>query len=310
MGTPAFAVPSLEIILRSGYHIAAVVTAPDKPAGRGLKTQCSPIKTCALQHKIPVLQPVNLKDESFLKELQEINPNLQIVVAFRMLPESVWAFPNFGTINLHASILPNYRGAAPINWAIINGETETGATTFFLNNQIDTGDIIDRIKLPISPTETAGELHDILMLKGAELLISTIKKIESNETITQAQNHFNLTRLSSAPKIFKQHCKIDWNQPVEQIYNLIRGLNPSPAAFTELISPKNISFNLKILQSDLVNINSSTPFGTVEVNNNHLQIWGKNGFLKITELQLSGKKRMTTSEFLNGFNIDSNWKVL
>ncbi|MEI8201789.1 MAG: methionyl-tRNA formyltransferase [Bacteroidota bacterium] len=304
MGTPDFAVPSLELLVKSGHTISAVITSPDKPAGRGLNLHFSPIKILAQQYSIPILQPPNLKDESFLNQLKKINPDLQVVVAFRMLPELVWSLPKWGTINLHASLLPNYRGAAPINWAIINGETETGATTFFLNNQIDTGDIIDNFTIPILPDETAGELYKTLMLKGADLLLSTVTKIiEGNVKRTQQNIQLNFPA-KTAPKIFKNDCRINWNQSVENIYNFIRGLSPYPTAFTEIISHNNTSQFIKIYSSIFEKTNDYLPYGTIITDNETLKITGNDGDITIKELQLNGKKRMFTSEFLKGFKFD------
>ncbi len=310
MGTPDFAVPSLEKLIHAGYQILAVITAPDKPSGRGLVVQCSPVKKVALQHNIPVLQPTNLKDQDFINQLQQINPDLQVVVAFRMLPKVVWDLPKFGTINLHASLLPDYRGAAPINWAIINGETQTGATTFFLNDQIDTGDIIDQITIPISPNETAGELHDTLMNEGASLVLSTVRKIEENKINRLAQTEVDIRKIQLAPKIFKENCKINWHQNVESIHNFIRGLSPYPAAFFQLISPDNVAFQTKVFKTEYTHTNvNEIPGSIVSISKNRIDISGKDGIVSILELQLSGKKRMLTLEFLKGFGLDSRWKA-
>ncbi len=310
MGTPDFAVPSLEALIKAGHQISAVITSPDKPAGRGLNLRLSPVKIIAQQYNIPVLQPTNLKDESFLNQLKEINPDLQVVVAFRMLPEAVWSLPKYGTINLHASLLPNYRGAAPINWAIINGECETGATTFFLNNQIDTGDIIDSIKIPVSENQTAGELHDILMVEGAVLLEKTISQIADENVIRVQQLLKPDAQLKPAPKINKETCRINWDQEVEIIHNHIRGLSPYPTAFTELISPENIPFLIKIYKSTFIKKQINLPFGSIsKCDNNSLEIAGKDGWIIIKELQLSGKKRMFISDFLKGFGLNEAWKA-
>ncbi|MGZ3927285.1 MAG: methionyl-tRNA formyltransferase, partial [Mucilaginibacter sp.] len=235
MGTPEFAVTSLDALIKAGSEIVGVVTAPDKPAGRGQKLNVSAVKQYALDNNLRVLQPEKLKNEEFLEELRSLNADLQVVVAFRMLPEAVWNMPSKGTINLHASLLPQYRGAAPINWVLINGEKESGVTTFFLKHEIDTGDILFTEKVTLTGHETAGELHDRLMYKGAGLLVKTVKGVESGRYSEHPQAELSTgTELKNAPKIFKEDCKIDWNQPAEKVYNLIRGLSPYPTAFTIL----------------------------------------------------------------------------
>lgn len=297
MGTPDFAVPSLEILIENKYNIVAVITAPDKPAGRGLKIQTSPVKDIALKYAIPVLQPTSLKDASFVEELKSYNANLQIVVAFRMLPESVWNMPEIGTFNLHASLLPQYRGAAPINWAIMNGEKETGCTTFFLQHEIDTGDILFAEKETIAEDDNFEELYNRLKIKGGSLVLKTVIAIEQ-ESYTPMPQQFS-TALKSAPKIHKETCKIDWTKPAEEVRNFIRGLSPYPAAWTE--------FNgkiLKIFKTKISSENNSKSPGEIESDNkSYIHFHTSNGVLSILELQLEGKKRMTVEEFLRGNKI-------
>lgn len=295
MGTPDFALPSLRIIHEAGYGIAAVITAPDKPAGRGLNLKQSPIKKYALEHGLKVLQPEKLKSPEFLEELKALHANLQIVVAFRMLPEVVWNMPSLGTFNLHASLLPQYRGAAPINWAIINGEKETGATTFFLQHEIDTGEIIFQESLPIATNETAGEIHDKLSLMGAELVWKTVKAIEDGNAPSIPQN--TSSNLKHAPKIFREDCKIDWNKTAIEIHNHIRGLSPFPGAWT-----MHEGKVVKVYRSQLTTNNEelTTDSGTIIQHENHLYVACKDALLEITELQTEGKKRMEVTAFLKG----------
>lgn len=300
MGTPAFAVASLEALLTAGCDIVGVVTAPDKPAGRGKKMSESAVKQYALDNGLKLLQPVKLKDPEFIASLKALKADLQVVVAFRMLPEIVWNMPPKGTINLHASLLPQYRGAAPINWAIINGEKETGVTTFFLKHEIDTGDILYTEKVTLTGTETAGELHDRLMQKGAGLLVKTVKSIEGNKYNEHPQEQLAQgAELKHAPKIFKDDCLIDFNQPVEQVYNLIRGLSPSPAAFTML--------NDKVLKIYNATYEPGEPGisagGFVTNHKTHLKFAARDGFICVTDLQLEGKKRMGIEEFLRGVRL-------
>jgi methionyl-tRNA formyltransferase len=294
MGTPDFAVPSLKILIENNYNVVGVITAPDKPAGRGLQSRISPIKKFAIERELDILQPEKLKSESFINELKSLNADLQVVVAFRMLPEVVWSMPPLGTFNLHASLLPQYRGAAPINWAIINGEKETGATTFFLQQQIDTGKIIFRDKIAIRNDETAGELHDELMVTGANLVLKTVKAIEQKNYTLQEQPIGN--NLKTAPKIFTETCKIDFKKPVNTIYNLIRGLSPYPAAFT-FFQDKI----LKIYKANKIEQPHSNLVGEIITDNKtFFRIAASNGFIEIEELQLEGKKRMNVIDFLNG----------
>lgn len=303
-GTPGFAVASLELLVDSGFHIVAVVTAPDKPAGRGLKEKVSPVKEFALLHGIPVLQPVNMKDPQFHDQLKSYRPDLQIVIAFRMMPKLVWALPPLGTFNLHASLLPQYRGAAPINRAVINGEHETGVTTFFLNEQIDTGKILLSEKLAIGPNETSGELHDRLMQAGAEIVLKTVERIVSGEIDEIHQDSLigDPSELKQAPKIFKEDCRIDWDRDVSAIHNFIRGLSPHPGAFTELQMPDGRTEGLKIFRAVPEQIDPhGLPGEFFTDGKNVLKVGAKNGFVHLVELQLSGRKTMNNGDFLRGF---------
>jgi len=294
MGTPEFAVPSLKILLQNNCNVVAVITAPDKPQGRGQKLEPSPVKACALQHNVPVLQPTNLKSPAFIEELKSYQANLQIVVAFRMLPEIVWNMPPLGTFNLHASLLPQYRGAAPINWAIINGEKETGITTFFLKHEIDTGSIIFQEKEPIHDTDDVGLLYERLMHKGAQLVLKTVKAIETGSYPAIPQP-LNVT-IKHAPKIFKETCAIQWNQRSEQIRNFVRGLSPYPTAWT-VIEGKTF----KIYRVGKAASNAVAEPGAVATDNkNYLHIKNTDGWTSIEELQPEGKKRMTIQEFFRG----------
>ncbi len=294
MGTPDFAVPSLNILIENGYDVCAVITAPDKPAGRGKKLQSSPVKKAAEAHDIPVLQPTNLKSPEFNRELSALGANLFIVVAFRMLPEMVWNMPEIGTFNLHASLLPDYRGAAPINWAIINGEKETGASTFFLKHEIDTGDILLQSKLPITDGMTAGELHDRLMIDGAELVLETVKGIETNSLTPQAQVISGEPK--HAPKIFKEDMIIDWDQETKSVNDFIRGLSPYPCA-QALINEKYF----KIPGARISERTDITDPGTIWSDGKQkLEIATKDGWIEVLEIQAPGKKRMSTLDFLNG----------
>lgn len=294
MGTPEFAVPSLDILVKNGFNIACVVTVPDKPQGRGLKLSQSEVKKYALEHNLPILQPEKLKDEKFIKYLEELSPDIIVVVAFRILPREVYSLAKLGAFNLHASLLPKYRGAAPINWAIINGETKTGVTTFFLDDKVDTGNIIFQEEVDINSDETAGDLHDKLMQIGANLVLKTVRAILNNDAPRIQQSDLKAT---PAPKIFKEHCKIDWNNPMEKIHNLIRGLSPYPAAFTTYKGKI-----IKIYKSEKTNTKVDLLPGSVLVTKEDLFIACNDSYLKIIELQLEGKKRLKTEEFLRGFN--------
>jgi len=301
MGTPEFAVPSLEILLQHQYNVVAVVTAPDKPQGRGQKIVYSPVKECALRYNIPVLQPTNLKSPAFIEELKGYQANLQIVVAFRMLPEVVWNMPALGTFNLHGSLLPQYRGAAPIHWAVINGEKETGVTTFFLKHEIDTGSIIFQEKEPIHDNDTVGTLYERLMQKGSLLVLKTVQAIEQGNypSIPQVEN----IPIKHAPKIFKETCEINWNQPTVSIRNFVRGLNPYPAAWT-IINGKTFKiFNVKNQDSGIENPESVIRNPASEFitdNKTYLYFKTSDGWISIEELQPEGKKRMTIQDFFRG----------
>lgn len=299
MGTPDFAVASLDALIKAGFDVVGVVTAPDKPAGRGQKINESAVKKYALVNNLNILQPVKLKDEVFLDELKSLKADLQVVVAFRMLPEVVWNMPPKGTINLHASLLPQYRGAAPINWAILNGEKESGVTTFFLKHEIDTGDIILAEKVTISNEMTAGELHDQLMVIGADLLVKTVKSIQDDTYKEKPQDSFDETVLKHAPKIFKNDCEINWQQTTSQIHNHIRGLSPYPTAFTHINGKM-----LKIFRASTeISKHQITPGSFLTDNKNYLKFATADGFISLQEIQLEGKKRMQTEEFLRGVNL-------
>jgi methionyl-tRNA formyltransferase len=297
MGTPQFAVASLDALITAGCDVVAVITAPDKPAGRGQKVNESAVKQYAVANHLKVLQPEKLKNPDFLKELEALKADLQVVVAFRMLPEVVWNMPSKGTINLHASLLPQYRGAAPINWAIINGEKESGVTTFFLTHDIDTGHILFTEKVTLKGTETAGDLHDWLMNKGAGLLVKTVKGIESGRYSQHPQDHFTEgVTLKHAPKIFKEDCLLDFNQPAEHVYNRIRGLSPSPTAYTTINDKV-----LKIYNATFEVIEPGVSAGAfVTDNKTHLKFAATDGYVSVTDVQLEGKKRMGIEEFLRG----------
>lgn len=304
MGTPEFAVPCLDILIKNHYDVVGVVTVPDKPAGRGQQMQESAVKKFAVANGLKVLQPLKLKDPEFIKELKNLNADLQIVVAFRMLPEEVWNMPKLGTYNLHGSLLPKYRGAAPINWAIINGETESGVTTFKLKHEIDTGSTLFQEKVKISETTTAGDLHDELMKVGAELILKTVKAVESGNIDLKKQDD---SLAIHAPKIFKDTCKIDWSKTPKEIYNLIRGLSPYPAAFTEFKDANGNTLSLKIFSSTKEEGAVSKTNGYVTSDNKtFLKVACNGGFISIKELQLQGKKKMTTEEFLRGYRFPEN----
>lgn len=296
MGTPEFAVPSLEILVGSKFNVVAVITAPDKPQGRGQKLVASPVKECALKYNIPVLQPTNLKSPEFLEELKSYKANLQIVVAFRMLPEVVWAMPSIGTFNLHASLLPQYRGAAPINWAIMNGEKETGVTTFFLKQEIDTGSIIFQEKDPIHDSDNVGSLYDRLMKKGSQLVLKTVNAIEAGDypSVPQPKG----IEIKHAPKIFKETCQINWNQSTTQIINFVRGLSPYPGAWT-ILNEKTYKV-FKIQHSTFKNQKSKLTGEFETDNKNYLYVKASDGWVSVIEFQPEGKKRMSVEEFFRG----------
>lgn len=307
MGTPDFAVLPLKKIVEAGYEVVGVVTNPDKPAGRGQKLQESAVKKYARENGLKILQPEKFRNELFLQELAGLKADLQLVVAFKMLPEVVWNMPPLGTVNLHASLLPDYRGAAPINWAIINGEKETGVTTFLLKHEIDSGNIVYQQKVWISETMTAGELHDELMEVGAELLLKTVDALESGKASFIEQTQLLEGREPiGAPKIFKDDMKIDWTQDVHSVYNRIRGLSPFPTAWTELIHNETEAvLPVKIFKTEKIVQEHPHPTGTIVSDGKKtLDIYVKNGLIRVTELQLSGKKRMGVEEFLRGFRLE------
>lgn len=297
MGTPDFAVASLKALIENGENVVGVVTAPDRPAGRGQKLRESAVKAFAVAHKIPVMQPEKLRDKNFLEQLANLKADLQVVVAFRMLPEIVWDMPVHGTINVHASLLPQYRGAAPINHAIINGETETGVTTFRLNHEIDTGEILLSKKMKIEPSDNVGTLHDKLMQLGAQALIETVQGIKSNNIKPIDQNTLiDKLELKAAPKIFKEDCLINWEKTCDAILHLIRGLSPYPGAYT-FVNNKT----LKIFNADILNeTHGQTPGSYISDGKTFLRFACKDGYINVSELQIEGKKRMKIDEFLRG----------
>ena len=297
MGTPEFAVGILDTIIKNNYNVVGVITAADKPAGRGQKIKYSAVKEYALANNLPLLQPTNLKDEGFLAELKALDANLQIVVAFRMLPEVVWKMPKLGTFNLHASLLPNYRGAAPINWAIINGDTKTGVTTFFIDDKIDTGAMIMSAETAIAPDENAGQLHNRLMELGSATVIETLALIEKGNVTTTIQKEN--AEIRTAYKLNKENCKIDWTKSVVEIYNLIRGLSPYPSAWC-FISDKKEEWNVKIHEAKMILEHHDYGIGSLIFNKKEMKIAAKNGFIQVLSIQFPGKKKMNTSELLNG----------
>ncbi|MFO8147736.1 MAG: methionyl-tRNA formyltransferase [Bacteroidota bacterium] len=307
MGTPEFAVSTLKEIIKAGFNVVGVVTAPDKPSGRGRKLQESAVKQYASAQGLPILQPLNLKSPEFIEEIKVLSPNLQVVVAFRMLPKTLWQLPEYGTFNLHASLLPQYRGAAPINWAIINGETVTGVSTFFIDEKIDTGAMILQREVEIKADENVGELHDKLMQTGADLVVETLELIQNEEVIPRKQNSESV--LKDAPKLTKENTRIDWNAPIVQIYNFIRGLNPYPAAWTTL---KNGSeqIQMKIYQAEISKESHKFLVGELLLVEKQLKVAVKDGFLILKEIQLPGKRKMLTKELLNGYNFETDAKVL
>ncbi len=302
MGTPDFAVAILEALINAKFNVVGVITAPDKPAGRGRKLNESAVKKHALEHNLTILQPTNLKSEEFITELESLKANLQIVVAFRMLPKVVWKMPKYGTFNLHASLLPDYRGAAPINWAIINGETKTGATTFFIDEKIDTGNIILQEEVRISATEIVGELHDKLMHIGSKLVVDTVIQIEQNNVKTFKQPEIDE---KPAPKIYSDTCKINWNDSLKNIYNLIRGLNPYPSAWTTLINNEE-EIKVKIYDIKKEYIEHKHKIGLIVTSKEEIKVAVSKGFLIISSLQLAGKRRMESKNLLNGFTFSEN----
>ena len=308
MGTPEFAVCILDKLVQDNYSIVGVITAPDKPAGRGQQINESAVKKYAVEKQLNILQPTNLKDETFIHQLEDLRADLFVVVAFRMLPEVVWAMPPKGTINLHASLLPNYRGAAPINWAVINGDKETGVTSFFIEKEIDTGKVIERAKLPIGENETVGELHDRLMNLGATVIESTIQKIINGEAIGIEQLKLAEGELKIAPKIFKQDCKIDWNQNIDSIHNFIRGLSPYPAAWCSLKNSVKVEEKtFKVFLSEKTNT-PSNGHTSLREEIDGIYFPCKDFYLKVTEIQMEGKRKMNFKEFSAGNNV-SDWQI-
>lgn len=306
MGTPEFAVGILDTIIKNNYDVVGVITAADKPAGRGQKIKYSAVKEYALANNLTLLQPTNLKDETFLGELKALNANLQIVVAFRMLPKVVWEMPSLGTFNLHASLLPNYRGAAPINWAIINGETKTGVTTFFIDDKIDTGAMILNSDISIEPEESAGQLHDRLMNLGSITVIDTLKVIEKGNVTTTIQE--DDAEIKTAYKLNKENCKIDWTKSGAEINNLIRGLSPYPAAWC-FLKDKEEEQTIKIYEAKLVSEAHAYEAGSLICSKKEIKVAVQNGFLQLLSLQLPGKKRMQVTELLNGITFSDTAKV-
>ncbi len=306
MGTPDFAVSSLEAIIEAGYNVVGVITAPDKPAGRGRKLNESAVKQFAIKKGLRVLQPTNLKSKAFQEELKELNPNVQVVVAFRMLPKSVWNLPEHGTFNLHASLLPDYRGAAPINWAIINGEEFTGISTFFLDDKIDTGEVILQDKVKIKDSEKVGSLHDRLMEKGSKLVVKTLDLIAKGKVRSQPQRPFKPGK--EAPKLTRENTKIDWNRPVEVIYNHIRGLNPYPGAWCFLENSSE-EMMVKIFDVEKKIETHKHPNGTVTVEDKEIKVAAIGGYISIKEIQLPGKRKMQVKDLLNGFNFAPDAKM-
>ncbi len=313
MGTPDFAVASLDALVKNHFNVVGVVTAADKPSGRGQQLNQSPVKKYALEHHLRLLQPQNLKAPDFIEELRSLKADLQIVVAFRMLPEAVWNMPPEGTYNLHASLLPKYRGAAPINWAVINGEQESGVTTFRLKHEIDTGNILLQERIKIGPADTAGDLHDKLMVAGAQLIVETVRKIrEKMEDGMELKFETQRDSLANhAPKLDKNLCRINWQLKARDIYNLVRGLSPYPTAFAELQNEEGQVKTLKIFFAEYATIEHGKPVGTIDTdNNNFLNVHCSDGILQIKDIQLEGKKRMKVHEFLKGYKISAGTKMI
>lgn len=303
MGNPDFAVRPLEIMLENNYNVVAVVTGQDKPAGRGKKMNESAVKVFAREKNLPILQPESLKDESFIQDLKDLHIDLIVVVAFKMLPKVVWQIPTIGTINIHASLLPQYRGAAPINWAIINGEKQTGVTSFIINEVIDTGNILLQKSVPIDEDETAGTLHDKLQESGSQLLLETLKLLESGEQKGISQNTLFIDEkdLKPAPKIFKQTCKINWDNTAKDVNNAIRGFSPYPGAWT-ILQKGDEKFVFKIFSAKIINVSHNLQSGTIVLKDNTIQIAVRDGFISPIEIQIEGKKRMNIHDFTNGFS--------
>ena len=312
MGTPEFAVESLKRLVEGGYNVVAVITMPDKPMGRhGSVLQASPVKQYAVSQGLKVLQPEKLKDEAFVEELRALNADLQIVVAFRMLPEVVWNMPPMGTFNLHASLLPQYRGAAPINWAVMNGDTETGITTFFLKHEIDTGEVIQQVKVPIADTDNVEIVYDKLMMLGGDLVLETVDAILAGtvKSIPQEEMFASEAELRPAPKIFKETCRIDWQKGVKGVYDHVRGLSPYPAAWTELCTPEGARQVVKIYETEKQFTEHSLPVGAIDTDlKTYFRIAVKDGYVNLLSIQLAGKKRMNVGDFLRGYrHTEKSW---
>ena len=315
MGTPEFAVNSLQSLVDGGYNVVAVVTQPDKPVGRHQDTlQASAVKKYAMEHHIPVLQPVKMKDETFLEQLRSYRADLQVVVAFRMLPEVVWAMPRFGTFNVHAALLPQYRGAAPINWAVINGETQTGVTTFFLDHDIDTGKIIDRKTFDIPDDADVEYVYDGLMRLGAQLCVETVDRVIATDGQVPAMPQTNTADLNAAPKIFKETCEIDWTLPAKRVYDFVRGLSPYPGAWTRIDLTEGATakseLTLKVFRTTKTHLATTEAPGTMMIKGRQLYIACVDEWLSIEELQISGKKRMAVADFLNGMRAIADYHCL
>ena len=307
MGTPEFAVTTLKAIMEKGFNVVGVITSPDKPAGRGRKLHQSAVKSYAETENLKILQPINLKEEGFVEELRALKANVQVVVAFRMLPKVVWVMPQFGPFNLHASLLPDYRGAAPINWAVINGEKKTGVTTFFIDEKIDTGEIILKKKVKILKSDTAGDLHDKLMTVGSKLVIDTLHLIENGKAETKAQSKNK--KLKEAPKLSKENCRLDWKDSRRNIYNKVRGLSPYPGAWT-LLQNNEEELEVKIYKSEQIEEPHANEIGKLISTKKELKVAVKNGYINIIEIKMAGKRQMDTKSLLNGFTFSQDAKVL
>ena len=313
MGTPDFAVESLRCLVEGGYNVVGVVTGPDKAVGRhGSVLQPTPVKQYAVEHGLRVLQPERLKDEAFIEELRALQADLQIVVAFRMLPEVVWAMPRLGTFNLHASLLPQYRGAAPINWAVINGDKETGVTTFFLKHEIDTGAVIRQVRVPISDTDCVDDVHDRLMMLGGGVVCETVDAIIDGTAEATPQEEMITEELRPAPKIFKDTCRIAWDVPVKRVYDFVRGLSPYPAAWTTLVAPDGTEMVVKVYEAAIASgVNGGVACGTIKTDGkSYLHVYAEDGVLSVRTLQLAGKKRMGVEDFLRGFRLAEGSKMV
>ncbi len=301
MGTPEFAVASLRRLVEEGYNVVAVVTTPDKPAGRGQKLHESDVKVAARELGLPILQPERLRDEAFVEAMRELHPDLGIVIAFRMLPEVIWSMPKLGTFNLHASLLPEYRGAAPINWAVINGEEKTGITTFLLNHEIDKGAIIGQVEMPIGEEDTVGTMYDKLMMRGRDLVVDTVERIAAGDYTAREQMHIDEATLKPAPKIFKEDCRIDWSWEGRHIVNFVRGLSPYPAAWTPMYLDGEERGSAKIFHARFVASQHNASVGAISSDGKSMKVACSDGWVEIHELQVAGKRRMATRDLLLGF---------